>query len=247
MGFRNLFRKEMKSLFPLFAVYGIAVTAAQVIVKFKSGGWGTDAPLVISLLMPLLFAAVLTIGAGYFQLSTEWRTNTIYLLLSLPIRGWKVLTAKLVALMVLLVGTLLWVSGSFSLILLRSMWKTLFSDQVFGEIPLTMLNVAGNSLWMCLLTIVLFVMLAQFAFLCGQLVTRFRWLVALAAFFAGLWLIFRAAPLLSMLLAWLPDIRFGGELDDVIYLHSGMFVALVLLAAGLMWLNGYLFEKVVEV
>ncbi|MFC4104145.1 hypothetical protein [Paenibacillus xanthanilyticus] len=247
MGFRNLFRKEVKSLFPLFAVYGVAVTVLQMIVKFKGEAWGDDAMLVISIFMPFLFASMLVVGVGFFQLGTEWRTNTIYLLMSLPMRGWKVLAAKLAALLLLLVGTLAWMGVSFSLILLRNLWEALFSDQAFGEISATLLNMAGNSSWIYLLAIALLVLLAQFAFLCGQLVARFRWVVVLAAFFGGLWLIFRAAPLLSMLLAWLPDLRFGGELADVIYLHSGMFVALALLGAGLIWLNGYLFEKVVEV
>lgn len=247
MGFRNLFRKEVKSLFPLFAVCGVAVTALQAIVKFRGGTWGDDAVLVASLFMPFLFASLVAVGAGFFQLSTEWRTNTIYLLLSLPMRGWKVLAAKLVALIALLVGTLAWMGGSFSLILLRSMWEALFGEQGTDGFSATLLNMAGNSVWIYLLAVTLLVLLAQFAFLCGQLIARFRWVAVLAAFFAGLWLIFRAAPLLSALLAWLPDLRFGGELEGVVYLHSGMFVALALLGAGLVWLNGYLFEKVVEV
>jgi hypothetical protein len=46
---------------------------------------------------------------------------------------------------------------------------------------------------------------------------------------------------------WLPDIFYGGRELEVVYLHSGPFLVLLLLTAGLLWLNGYLFEKEVEV
>ncbi|MBM7564826.1 hypothetical protein [Paenibacillus sacheonensis] len=249
MGFRRLVRKEIRSLFPLFAVYGGAVTALHAIVMFKGGPLGNEAVQIVALLLPFLFASAIVIGIGYFQLSTEWKTNSIYLLLSLPIRGWKVLLAKLGALLLLLGATLLWIAASYSLFLLRSAGTALFTDQEWGDHSFrsTLSNLAGNSLWMYLLSVVLLVMLVQFAFLSGQLVARFRWVMALIAFFAGTWVIYRIAPFLSDVLSWLPDFSFGGSLSGIVYLHSGLFAALVLLGVGLAWLNGYLFEKVVEV
>ena len=120
MAIQKLFLKEMKSVLPLFGVYALAVVLLHFFTLYKSSVWDNDSIFVVSIVLPFIFAGVLTVGAGYYQLHVEWKTNSIYLLLSLPIRGWKVLSTKLAAVLVLFILTMLWIGISFSLILLRT-------------------------------------------------------------------------------------------------------------------------------
>ncbi|MCA0756298.1 hypothetical protein KP806_14685 [Paenibacillus sp. N4] len=247
MGFRNLFGKEIRSMLPLYGVFAVVMVALDFFILYKSKTWANDVEMVLSLMIPFIFAGVLAVGTGYYQLQSEWKTNSIYLLLSLPIRGWKVLTAKLAAVLCLFLGTLLWIAACFSVILLRSKWGELMEAAEPSQWLPGLLNTAANSLWMYVLVVLFLTAVSQFAFLCGQLVAKLKWLVVLSAFLGAVWLVIRVTPLLSQLLEWTPDIFFGGLDLDAAYLHSGPFIVLLLLSIGLIWLNGYIFEKEVEV
>jgi len=234
-------------LMPLFAVYLVAVVALQGFMLYKSRVWDNGIILAFSFIVPCVCAAVIAIGAGYYQLHTEWRMNTIYLLLSLPVRGWRVLSAKLAAAMSLLIATIFAISISFAVILVRVKWQEWRASDELPPFMPTVLNVAVHSLWMYALAVLFLLVLMQFAFLCGQLVTRMKGLVAVAAFVGMLWLALRISPPLAGLLAWMPDIYFGGQDTDVAYLHSGPFLALIVLSAAMTWVNGCIYEKAVEV
>jgi hypothetical protein len=247
MAFRNLFTKEIKSVFPLYGIFAVAVVLVHLLVLYRSDYLDIEDIMALSLLLPFSLAAAIAIGTGYYQLHTEWKTNSIYLLLSLPVRGWKVLSAKLAAVLSLLILTTLWIGASFTIILLRVKWDEIRADGDFTDILPTLLNVTLNGSLMCGLAILFLLVVVQFAFLCGRLVTRFRWLIEFSAFFGLLWLVFQTSPLLSSLLQWTPDLFFGGENTDAFYLNSGPFIVLLLMCMGLIALNGYIFEKEVEV
>ena len=247
MAFRRLFNKEARSLFPLYAVFLAAVILLHFFILYKSSKWDDDAFVVLAVVLPGLFAAVIAIGAGYYQLQSEWRTNSIYLLMSLPVRGWRILLAKLTANMVLLIGTTVGMAASFVLILLRDKWpEWRAADAVSPALP-TLLIAVLHIFWISALVLFFLLVLVQFAYLCGQLVSKLKWVVVAAAFLGVLWLALRVSPPIANLLLWMPDIAFGGEDTGVSYLYSGPFVALFLMGTGLAWLNGVLFEKVVEV
>jgi hypothetical protein len=247
MAFRRLFNKEARSLLPIYAVFLIAVVLLHLFILYKSRTWDDDAFVVLSAVLPGLFAGAIAVGAGYYQLHSEWKTNSIYLLMSLPVRGWRVLLAKLTANMVLLMGTIAGMVASFVLILLRDKWPEWRAADEIPPVAPTLLNVAFQFIWMSALVLFFLLVLVQFAYLCGQVVSKLRWIVVAAAFLGVLWLTLRMSPPIADLLQWMPDIHFGGEDTDVTYLHSGPFLALFLMGAGLAWLNGILYEKVVEV
>ncbi|HZG58402.1 hypothetical protein [Paenibacillus sp.] len=248
MTFRNLFRKEFRSLFPLFAVFSAAVFLLHLVMLYKQNVMkDDDYVLVIGLVIPFVVVSVLSIGSGYYQLLGEWRTNTIYLLLSLPVRGWKIVVAKLAASLTLLFGALLWLGGSFAFLILRAKWPELMqSDELRQELPAA-IQLFLYSAWIYALAAAFLLTVVQFAFLCGRLVARFQWVVELCAFLGTIWLTLRISPPLSGLLAWLPDLYIAAGGDESAYLHAGPFLVLLLLGAGFTWLNGTIFEKVVEV
>lgn len=248
MGLRNLFVKELRSVFPLYGIFAAAVVLLDFFILYKRASLDNEIIFALSLFLPFLLASTIAIGTGYNQLHVEWKTNSIYLLLSLPIRGWKVLAVKLAAVLSLLIVTLLWIVISFALILLRVNWGELFEIGDFLAALPTLLNMTINSFWLYVLMVMLLLVVIQFTFLCGQLVTKLKWLVMVGAFLGTLWLVLRISPLLSnLLLWWTPEIFFGGKDADVVYLHSGPFIVLLLISIGLMGLNGLIFEKEVEV
>ncbi|MDF2722476.1 MAG: hypothetical protein K0Q59_2151 [Paenibacillus sp.] len=243
MPFRNLLVKEVKGIFPLFAVFALLVVVIDLLVMAKSIYVKKETIVIITTLTPFLFISFIALGVGYYQLFTEWRTNSIYLLLSLPMRGWKLLTAKLVALLGLLLLTLLWIALSFCLIILRTVWSDVDADNI---VPM-LLNLGMYAFVIYVLLVVFVLSALQFAFLCGQFVSRLRWLVVLGVFFAVMWLYARVSPVISGWLLWLPDFNLGSLETDMVYLHSGPYVVMLLAIVGLVGLSGYLFEKEVEV
>ncbi|MFD2615318.1 hypothetical protein [Paenibacillus gansuensis] len=247
MGFSNLWKKEIRSLAPLYGVFCAVVLLLHLILLYKRAYLDEEVLIVVSLFMPFLFVSAMAIGTGYYQLHTEWRTNSIYLLLSLPIRGWKVLTAKLAAVFALLLASSLWIGVSFALVLLKVAWEEVIGPEELPPLFPSLFNIALNTFWIyCLVTLFL-LLLVQFTFLCGQLTAKFKWLVMTCACFGTLWLVLRISPVLSDLLLWAPELIYGGNDTEVIYLHPGPFAVLLLISAGLLALNGYIFEKEVEV
>lgn len=245
MALRNLFRKEWRSAFPLYGVFAGLVLLWHLFILYKRDWFDQDTIMVLALIMPFVFASLITIGMGYQQLQVEWKTNSVYLLLSLPVRGWKLLMVKIAALMSLVVATLLWSGLSYVLILMKLKWTDI-SENITELWPM-LSSLLIHSTWIYLLSMVLLLILVQFTFLCGQLVAKFKWLVTLAAFLGMLWFVLRISPLLTSLLQWTPDISFGHKDFEVIYLQSGSFLVLLLLGVGLTALNGFIFEKEVEV
>lgn len=247
MGFRKLYLKECRSILPLYSVMAVLILIWHFFVWYKSTSWNTEVVMVTSLALPWILLTTISIGLSYYQLHTEWKSNAIYFLMSLPIRGWKVICAKLAASYSLMITALLWTGCSFALILLRTRLDELKSQSMLSDALPTLLNMAFNSFWMYSLYVLFLLAAVQFAYLCGELVAKLKWLVVLAALVGMLWLSLRATSWLSQPLQWTPDIRFGGSSSEIIYLNSGPFVVLTLMLGGLIWLNGYLFEKEVEV
>ncbi len=247
MAFRQLAGKELKSIFPLYGVFAVAVVVVHLFIWYKRAALEQDVLFVLSLVLPAFLAAATTIGAAYYQLHTEWRTNSVYVLLSLPVRGWKVLAAKQAAVFSLLLLTLVWIAGSYTLILLPVNLAVLQENISLSEALPGLLSVMGHFLWMGSIGVLFLLSLVQFTFLCGQLASRLSWLIRLCAFVGGLWLLLLVSPALSGLLQWMPDIAVGSEQTGIEYVHVGPFVVLAGLTAGLLSLNGYVFENEVEV
>ncbi|SEM72403.1 hypothetical protein [Paenibacillus sp. OV219] len=247
MAFRKLFVKEWRSALPLYGVFSALVLALQLLVLYKSSGWDDADIWLLSFFLPIIGAGLITIGTSYYQLHMEWRTNSVYLLLSLPVRGWKVLTAKAAAVISLQLLSCLWIAVSFTLVIGLANWNDwVLGSDLEAHYP-WMINLVANSCWLYFLITALLLVVVQFAYLSGQLVFKFKWLVVGSACLAAIWLLLRISPLISDLLNWLPEIVVRGGEKDIVYLHSGPFIGLLFLCAGLMWLNGYIFEKEVEV
>lgn len=198
------------------------------------------------ILMPLQALPFWVIWRAIATWRREWTGNHMLLILSLPVPGWQITSAKLLAL--------------FLEVLLYGMVHSIgFMPYMLPEFSLTLpgyltlsLWVAGGALYLALISCCFF-LTVHFAYLAGRLVSRGGWLVALAAFFTSLWAAIRLGGLLSPLLQWLPRVPFyglsiasGTVNRTVIYIQVAPLVGVLLVLALLFWLSARWVERDLE-
>ncbi|MBO8159792.1 hypothetical protein [Thermosyntropha sp.] len=176
----NLYKKEMRqlSLDIAFTLGAVLVSVIIIITSDKSPA------AVLPFIMVAGLAGLIPVVSSIRILSGEWNNNTIYLMLSLPIKGQMVLGAKLLALIthyIIGTGTVI-----ISSILLMFFWIPDFTAIItsrFGYVPWDWF------LGVYILTVALFVFIASLSFLAqvlGHLFSRFTgW--AITIIFIFLW------------------------------------------------------------
>lgn len=186
----------------------------------------------------------------------EWRENTSYLLLSLPVRAWKITSAKLAALVTGVVGfSLLLAAGMWLLVVRTGLWAELAARNAFAVVPLEWAVKMGLLAYGGTLVGLVTVALAtQFAYVFSRIFSRFQGLVMVWTWILTFWLMARVGELGARLLAFLPDIqlralhvRAGVPEFEIVGIASGPFVALILFVAGLFALLNAVLERAVEV
>ena len=186
----------------------------------------------------------------------EWRENTSYLMLSLPVRAWKITSAKLAALLTGVLALWLLFAAGFWLLMSRTgLWAELFRRNLFALVPLEwVVRMSLLAFGVMLAGLVVLALFAQFAYVFSRLFTRFRGFVMLWTWGLSFWLFIRVADLGSRVLGFLPDfhlrmlnVRNGVPEFDVVAIDSGPFVAVALLLFGLYWLLNAVLERAIEV
>ncbi len=180
----------------------------------------------------------------------EWDQHHDLLLLSLPVRGWWLVTAKLCA--ALLETATLTVTIVVSVLLVG---RTELVQPIYD------FTGPGLMLYWTLLVVVLpwtlgtavVHILGQLAALVSRIVPLFSSLVGVCTFAIGLWGIIRVGGLLAPLLRWLPalplySISVSGGIGYEQWLRVQMapLAGALLALAGLFWLAGWLVEREIE-
>jgi len=112
--FFKLYSKEMRELRPEILVVLIATLVLDLLFYIKARQF--PAVIIGPSIMILGLAALLPFISSFKLLGREWNSNTIYLLLSLPVKGGNVLGSKLLALLTqYLFGTIIVTAGSIIL------------------------------------------------------------------------------------------------------------------------------------
>ncbi|NMB01479.1 MAG: hypothetical protein GX971_08200, partial [Firmicutes bacterium] len=99
--FLRLLRKDLEaSRLPVGFLSGITLII-MLFVRFKisSGAWAAE-NFVAAVAIPVAFMPLWLIWQSFQTLRSEWREDTVYTLLVLPVAGWKVMLAKLVSIWV---------------------------------------------------------------------------------------------------------------------------------------------------
>lgn len=244
MNLWKLWKKEMNgshwssvffmALFLLFIERG----RRDGFVWFPSGVAKWDSPFGVP--MGLFFwLGLWGIGMAFYGLHHEWTRKSIYLLKSLPLKGYEVLGAKIIGI----------ICGSLALAPI-GVGAYLFNwhEKLSGfKIPAQTAWRFGLAVVLILLSVVFFlVTMVQFAFLMGKLVNRFQWIVSGMVFGLSIKFIYqflmRSRPLLEQ---WMPVlvIRSGKACFDP---GLGFFLPLFLAGVLFFFINNWLYEQVVQ-
>ena len=209
--------------------------------------------IIGSVLAPFFIFPIYFLTIGYRTFSQEWNDRTIYLLKSLPRRGYTNILSKFIAaatyllLLIILAGTTTWqivmrTLVDFGPVMPVDMTGTSIVNIVF-------LTLAGY-LWFNLFLY----FMAQIACLVSRVYNRFRWLVTIIVFYLSAYISLRIAGLLAELFNWMPALTFqisgiGGaeEFTTLITIGSNSFLSLTLVILGFIIGAGLLLEKVLEV
>jgi hypothetical protein len=248
VNFLRLFRKELRGssavAWPLVA----GIVLLDALLRSRMGIWREGLPAAVSAAASLVVAAW-PIGALLYSMQAEWATNSVQLLLSLPVRGATVCAAKLASV----------VAWSYVLAIARGLSFWLFfgrpDPRLSARVPISVAVNAGlqiAAVWTAFMVTVL--VLAQCSFVVGRTVPRWWGLTAAAAFIVQGWLLVRLVPVMSRLFQWLPDLRVGtwsSSADvvilDTLTLDSGFLAALAVMLGGFLVLGGLLLEGEMEV
>lgn len=249
--FFRLLQKDLQaSLLPMGFLSGITVIL-MFFTRFKisTGSWPVEASLA-AVAIPLVFLPLWLLWQSFQTLRSEWREDTVYTLLVLPVPGWKVMLAKLSAiwveytglLAVTVIGTLLF----FAPLVQEAM-------QVVPSVAWLVRN--GLLLYLVsLATLASVVIFVQLAFIVGKMVGRLQGLVAIWTLILSGWLVDKLGVLLEPLFRWLPtlpvhrlfrleELRQGIVVEWNLAPEIGTWLGIL----AMLVLTSYLFEHYVEV
>lgn len=186
----------------------------------------------------------------------EWRENTSYLMLSLPVRARVITSAKLAALLTGVLGfALLFAVGGWLLLARTGLWGEVFQRHVFSLIPweyaVKMSLLTGGAV---LAALVIVALVAQFAYVFSRLFSRLQGLVMVWTWVLSFWLMARVVDVGGRLLAFMPDfhlrlLTIHNQVPEfeMVTVESGPLWALALFVAGLYTLLNAVLERAVEV
>jgi ABC-type transport system involved in multi-copper enzyme maturation permease subunit len=191
--FFKLYSKEMRELRPEILVVLIATLVLNLFFYFKAQE--LPAMVIVPSMMMLGLAGFLPFISSFKLLGREWNSNTIYLLLSLPVKGGNILGSKLLALLTqYLIGTVVVTTGGVILTFLLfpepGLAETLRQVQASGiDTRLqTIISSGGLFYLMSLVGMAYIIAISFFSQLLGKLVTRFSGLITAIVFIATFWL-----------------------------------------------------------
>lgn len=196
-----LLRKEARQATGTALVFTLVLGAILAYLVSRARVWPME--LVFALIISLSgFIPFWALWRTYYSLRQEWTGDHMYLLLSLPVPGWYITSTKLlIAALEALVYTLLVVGAAFLVLALGDgifLPRDVLREPAFYAAVLRIGTLFGLVLAMGMVVI-------QFSYLCGRLVSRFRGLMSLLMAFVSLWLLVRGGTWLEPLLRWVPD------------------------------------------
>ena len=170
--FGRLLWKDLElSRLPML-INGVAAILWQLFLRTRlQQGWPAESVAAL-LFLPMAFLPLWFVWQTYQSLRTEWRDDTIYTLLALPVPGWKITLSKLTALLIeytVVVG--IWALGG--LVIYWSPLSTLVAE-LFQGITLSWFIRNGFLLYLMSLGVFAsFIIYMQVAYITAKVVGAF--------------------------------------------------------------------------
>jgi hypothetical protein len=239
---KKLIFKEIKGfmLFPVGLIF-ILIALWDFFLRLHIGVWQNQDILGLATLQ-LAIPFIWSIAMAFYTLYSEWNTNTVYLLLSLPIKGITLIGAKLTAI----------ISGLFSIYIFGIIcylinFRALLSNPISQEL---IWCVGVNSL----LFLAVLIVICQFSFLIGRIVPKYCGLFTGIIFLAVLWLMDKIDTLQHLLFKRIlpstsPAFSFGFSIGKVVKVTTTadwnfkFVIGSVLSILLFLCINGWLLER----
>lgn len=246
--FWRLLRKEVRQAAPVALGLGAIIVAWHLFLYTRIDRW--PAELVTSLaVVPLGFVPLWLLWRSVATMRQEWTGNHMYLLLTLPVPGWSIASAKVLivmaeaALYTVVVG-----SGSLFLVRAAGLLQQLPLDAIRMPTGFAVL-VVGVSLLSPLATVIA----TQFSYIASRLAPRLAGLVFAVVFVLSAWFIARAGTVLTPLFRWLPDVTLSADaIANGVVVKGGLSLSIapavgsLVAVAALFWATATLLERDIE-
>lgn len=249
--FSKLLQKDLEaSRLPVAFLSGITLLIMLFVrYKISSGAWPVETMLA-AVAIPGMFMPLWLMWQSFQTLRLEWREDTVYTLLVLPVAGWQIMLAKLAS--------------------ICAEYTVLFTVNVAGALvffwgPLEpLLAVLPSISWLLwnllllylasLVALAGFVIFVQLAFVVSKMVGRLQGLVAIWTLVLANWAVSRLGLILEPLFRWIPTIPVHRifkleqlERGIVLELRLAPHIGLFLGTLAVFCLTSYLFEHYVEI
>ncbi len=234
----------------------LLVGALLVWTAFLYSRVGVWEPELIVLIywFPMGFLPLWAIWTSVQLYRQEWRENTSYLMLSLPVRAWTITSAKLAIVAAGILGFSALIFGGAALLTARTGFFARIVD-VFEIVPLDWMIKTGLIFYGAMIFgILVGSLISQFAYVFSRLFSRFQGLAMVWTWFLTIWLMGEAAWFGHRFLGWMPDLRLQAYyvMNNVpgthaVAIETGPILAVALFLAGLYWVLNVTVERAVEV
>jgi len=248
----SLIKKELRQLNILFIVSAVMV-----------GGWlwflisrvdNLPPALTFSLgFIPLFFLPIIMIFLAYTSYRSEWGNKTIYLLKTLPRKGYEINFAKFFP------AAAYYLIFSFFIISVNLFFHQELITELLNAAP----ELVGREMSKQFLTLsylsylitgIQLYLITQFSYIIASFFNRFRLFISILVFILSHYLIIRFGGFINYLFNWLPDFPVtvfmenpAGITESTVYIGSAPFVVILLIMTGLFFLNSRLIASEVDV
>lgn len=177
--FRTLFKKDLllgknESLL----ILGFIIIGNLFLYYKAQTTWPTELAFGLSTFL-LMFVPISLFFRAFSSISSEWKENTVYLMMSLPVSGSMILISKLLALVTRLIFLLI-AALPFTVIL----FNKLSAELLFGKIVINMelIFIASKYFIIIILFYILYLVMALFSAQIGRLFKKFSGFISLVTF-----------------------------------------------------------------
>lgn len=254
--FWRLYSKELKESMNFAVLFAIIGVGWLIFLSTQQVNWGSETIFGLSFI-PLSLLPLYVLFKGFRSFQSEWKSETIYTLLSLPVPRWYLLCAKFLAAMTIVtVLSIIFLLGIYldsRLFIIVNVFHNISRNFGMG-FYLQLFLYSYLILWIfCAIGY----FLSQLSYLVSKLFNRFSGLISGITFLFTIWIVIRIGAILGKLFFWLPDLSLVNLSNyrnqmfilqrDVICFDITPFIGIIVASIGLFFLGGWLLEKVLEV
>ena len=237
-----IIKKDLKIEMFGFVIILITILGWDLFL-FSRMNENSNGVLLILSLIPLLVFPCIILRNGYVGMKKEWDEQTIYLVMSLPLKGKWILFSKFMTAFLYYILSMIF-SLAMSILLFKKDFEYIFNFGYIKQIGILIIS------FMVFIG-VLYYFIGQTSYLVSKIYIRFTKSISLVIGIIGFYLVFRFGNLLGKIIfSWVLSkemniLLFGNMISMTISLS--FLLGNILVIVGLFFVNVWIFEKCLEV